>query len=101
MRALLLADENADSQAGERQHHHERLIGGDIGAVLLREVDGCDESHLGQEQTGRHAFEPEADRRPDHRQEEQVEELKAEGIGDAEHDPQGAEPKDQQRQRLP
>ena len=77
LRALLLADQNADREAGQGEHHHERLVGCHVGGRVLGEVDGGDQSDLGQQQADRHPFQPEPHRGPDHRQEEQVEELEA------------------------
>ena len=78
LRALLLADQHADGKARQGEHDHERLIGGHVGGRVLREMDGCDQSDLGQQQAGRHPFQAEPHGRPDHRQEEQIEELEAE-----------------------
>ncbi len=99
--ALLLVHQKADRKARHRQHDHQRLKRRDIDRIARRKMDGGDQPDLGDRQAEHHAFEAEADRAPDHRNEEEIEQRKMHQLDVAHREPQRRDDQRERTEHLP
>src|SRR6266536_5172932 len=75
LRATMLRDEDAGHQASQGEHEHECLERGDVDLLPGKELHAQYQAELRQKDTERYDLEPRADRHPDDRQEEDIEQL--------------------------